>query len=58
MGILDKAMDQTEQLIDEGEHKIGQLAGNEKLANAGMRVWSQIWPHLSSLVLGPPGLLA
>lgn len=37
MGILDKAMDKAEQLIGEAKEKLGQLAGNEKLENAGKR---------------------
>ncbi len=37
MGILDKVMDKAEQLIGEAKEKLGQLAGNEKLENAGKR---------------------
>jgi len=37
VGILDKVMDKAEQLIGEAKEKLGQLAGNEKLENAGKR---------------------
>jgi uncharacterized protein YjbJ (UPF0337 family) len=37
MGILDKAKDKAEQLIGEAKEKIGQMTGNESLADAGKR---------------------